>query len=113
MKSDRTFSIPTVRLSKRKYGIVAANATTNAREGLTRRIVARAATETICITEFDDWRICEGGRQRRLVIVRRSARNWESLAGVALEDDVSRTLFEWVLTTATEEECQTAGLVSS
>jgi len=114
VKSDWTLSIATVRLGKRKGGIVAANASTNAGEGFARRIVARTAAETVCLAELDEWRVHEGRCQLRLVVIRCFTWNWESHAGVALEDDSSRTVFEWLLTAAgTEEEWQAAGLVLS
>lgn len=113
MKTDRTLSMATVRLGKRQYGVVAADAAADAGESLTRRVVARTATETVCVTEFDRWRIREGRTQRGLVVPRRFTRNWISHAKVALKDDVSGALFKWSLIASTEEEHQTAGLVLS
>jgi hypothetical protein len=94
MKSDRTLPIPTIRLSERECGVVAANATPNTGKGLTRRVVTRTATETIRITELYDRRIREWSSQWRLVVIGRFAWYWKPLAGVALKDDVSLTFFE-------------------
>ena len=60
VKANRTPSVSSAGLREGKGGIVAADATTDTGKGLTGSEVAGSATQTICITKGDDWRIREG-----------------------------------------------------
>ena len=93
-----------VSLGKRERGIIAADATTNASEVLTRFVVAWAATEAVRIAELDQWRIRERRTQRGLVVPCRLSRNWKSHAKVALKDDVAGSLFILLFAATAEEE---------
>jgi hypothetical protein len=104
--------MPAVRLGERECGIVAANATTDAGESLTRCIIARTPTEAVCVTELDQWRILERRTKWRLVRICSFSWNRVSHASVALEDDVSGTAFR-LSSATTKEESQTARLVLS
>lgn len=104
MEADRALSIAAVGLGKRECGIVAADATADAGKGLTRRIVARAAAETVCVTKLDHGRIREGRTQRGLVVPRRFSRDRESFTSVALEDNVAGSLLILFFGTTAEEK---------
>jgi hypothetical protein len=103
----------TIRLRERERGIIAADTATNARESLTRCVVARAPTKAVCVAELDQRCILERRTQRWLVVPRCLARHWKSLASVALEDDIAGTVFRLLVTATAEEKCETARLVLS
>lgn len=113
MESNRTLPMPAIRLLKLQSCIVAANASSDARECLSGSKVAGAATKAICVPELDQGRIRERGSKWGLVGVSSLAGNRVSHANVALEDDVAWALLVLFLAAAPKEECKAAGLVLS
>ena len=110
MKPNRALPTPTLRLRERQCSIVTTNTPSNTSKSLPRRVIARSAPKPIRLPKLDHRRIRKRRIQRRLIAPRRFTRYGVPHAQIALEDDISRSLF---FPAGAEEEHQATSLVLS